>query len=88
MPVFHWGGGGAGGDGGGDFAHIKHDGQVLERQKILNKVWGFDYYGTARTIDNFVTKLRQKIEASPDKPEHFQTVRGVGYKFVSGTESG
>lgn len=67
---------------------IKHDGQVLERQKILNKVWGFDYYGTARTIDNFVTKLRQKIEASPDKPEHFQTVRGVGYKFVSGTESG
>lgn len=62
---------------------IKHAGQVLERQQILNRVWGFDYYGTARTIDNFVTKLRQKIEERPDKPTHFLTVRGVGYKFVA-----
>lgn len=62
---------------------IKHQGQVLERQHILNKVWGYDYYGTARTIDNFVTKLRQKIEEQPDKPKHFVTVRGIGYKFVA-----
>lgn len=61
---------------------VKNEGQVLERQQILNRVWGFDYYGTPRTIDNFVTKLRQKIEDRPDKPEHFLTVRGVGYKFL------
>lgn len=60
---------------------VKNAGQVLERQHILNRVWGYDYYGTARTIDNFVTKLRQKIEERPDKPKHFLTVRGVGYKF-------
>jgi two-component system, OmpR family, alkaline phosphatase synthesis response regulator PhoP len=62
---------------------IKHAGQVLERQQILNRVWGFDYYGTARTIDNFVTKLRQKMEERPEKPKHFLTVRGVGYKFMA-----
>ena len=61
---------------------VKHQGQVLERQQILNRVWGYDYYGTARTIDNFVTKLRQKIEERPDKPLHFVTVRGIGYKFL------
>lgn len=55
--------------------------RVLERRQILNRVWGFDYSGTARTIDNFVTKLRQKIEDDPDAPRHLLTVRGVGYKF-------
>ena len=45
-------------------------------------MWGYDYYGTARTIDNFVTKLRQKIEVNPSKPLHFVTARGIGYKFV------
>ena len=61
---------------------IKHPNEVVERRKILNKVWGYDYYGTARTIDNFVTKLRQKLEPEPNKPVHFVTVRGIGYKFV------
>ncbi len=61
---------------------VKHPNQVLERRQILNKVWGYDYYGTARTIDNFVTKLRQKLEADPEAPTHLVTVRGIGYKFV------
>jgi DNA-binding response OmpR family regulator len=61
---------------------IKHPNQVLERRQILNKVWGFDYYGTARTIDNFVTKLRQKVEPDAEHPLYFKTVRGIGYKFV------
>jgi DNA-binding response OmpR family regulator len=61
---------------------IKHPNQVLERRQILNKVWGYDYYGTARTIDNFVTKLRQKVEPDAEHPTYLVTVRGIGYKFV------
>lgn len=61
---------------------VKHPNEVMDRRQILNKVWGFDYYGTARTIDNFVTKLRQKLEPDPDQPRHFVTARGIGYKFV------
>jgi two-component system alkaline phosphatase synthesis response regulator PhoP len=63
---------------------IDNEGRVLDRQTILNKVWGFDYYGTSRTIDNFITKLRQKIEDDPENPDYILTVRGTGYKFVSG----
>ena len=61
---------------------IENEGRVLSRDQILNKVWGFDYEGTARTIDNFINKLRSKIEREPTDPEHILTVRGVGYKFV------
>ena len=61
---------------------IENEGRVLSRDQILNKVWGFDYEGTARTIDNFINKLRAKIEIEPTEPEHILTVRGVGYKFV------
>ena len=61
---------------------IENEGRVLSRDQILNKVWGFDYEGTARTIDNFINKLRAKIEHDPAEPEHIVTVRGVGYKFV------
>ncbi len=61
---------------------IENKGKVLDRKEILNKVWGYDYFGTARTIDNFITKLRQKVEDDPEDPKHSVTVRGVGYKFV------
>jgi len=61
---------------------VRHPNEVMDRRQILNKVWGYDYYGTARTIDNFVTKLRQKIEPNANKPVHFVTARGIGYKFV------
>lgn len=62
---------------------IHSEGKVLPRDSILNKVWGFDYYGTARTIDNFINRLRQKIEDDIEHPRHILTVRGVGYKFQS-----
>jgi len=62
---------------------IDNRGRVLSRDQILNKVWGYDYFGTARTIDNFITKLRQKIGELPEAPRHIITVRGVGYKFVA-----
>jgi DNA-binding response OmpR family regulator len=60
---------------------ILSQGKALPRETILNKVWGFNYYGTSRTIDNFINRLRQKIEEDPDRPRHLLTVRGVGYKF-------
>jgi len=60
---------------------LANRGRVLSRDQILNKVWGFDYEGTARTIDNFINKLRNKIEDDPADPRLILTVRGVGYKF-------
>jgi len=60
---------------------VQSEARVLPRDTILNKVWGYDYYGTSRTIDNFINRLRQKIEDDVDNPRHILTVRGVGYKF-------
>ncbi|MCZ6633823.1 MAG: response regulator transcription factor [bacterium] len=60
----------------------KNQGRVLSRQDILNAVWGVDYFGTDRTVDNFITRLRQKIEPVPGQPCYIQTVRGMGYRFV------
>jgi two-component system, OmpR family, alkaline phosphatase synthesis response regulator PhoP len=60
---------------------IRNRGRVLSRDQILDQVWGFDYEGTPRTIDNFVTKLRQKLETDPENPTWILTVRGTGYKF-------
>ena len=61
---------------------VRHRGQVVSRDQILNRVWGYGYEGTARTIDNFVQKIRQKIEKDPDDPRWVRTVRGVGYRFA------
>ena len=60
---------------------IQNRGRVLSRDQILNKVWGYDYDGTPRTIDNFINKLRQKIERDAQDPTWILTVRGSGYKF-------
>ena len=62
---------------------IQNRGRVLSRDQILNKVWGYDYDGTPRTIDNFINKLRQKLGDDPTSPRWIQTVRGSGYKFKS-----
>ncbi|MHC4841199.1 MAG: response regulator transcription factor [Planctomycetota bacterium] len=61
---------------------LENEGKVLSRQEILAKVWGFDYYGTDRTVDNFINKLRQKVEPDINKPSHILTMRGSGYKFM------
>lgn len=61
---------------------LENEGKVLSRQEILAKVWGFDYYGTDRTVDNFINKLRQKIEPDINAPSHILTMRGSGYKFM------
>jgi DNA-binding response OmpR family regulator len=61
---------------------VSHIGQVVTREQILNEVWGYEEFPTTRTIDNFVAKLRQKIERAPHAPEHILTIHGSGYKFV------
>ncbi len=63
---------------------LENEGKVLTRQEILAKVWGFDYYGTDRTVDNFINKLRQKVEDDINNPRHILTMRGSGYKFLKG----
>ncbi len=65
---------------------VKNAGRALDRNAILNNVWGYDYEGTARTIDNFITRLRAKIEDDPENPRHIRTVFGVGYMFASPEE--
>ncbi len=57
-------------------------GQPVSREEILNKIWGLEANPTNRTIDNFVVKLRKKLEKQPDKPKHILTVYGYGYKLV------
>jgi DNA-binding response OmpR family regulator len=60
---------------------LQHEGVMLPRQRILDRVWGADYFGTARTVDNFVNRLRAKIEPDPKSPRFLVTVRGAGYRF-------
>ena len=57
---------------------VENQGIALSREKILNGVWDYDYFGDARTIDTHVKKLRSKLK---DKAEYIQTVWGLGYKF-------
>lgn len=56
-------------------------GKVFRREDILDRVWGYGFEGTARTVDNFILSLRQKIEADPRSPAYIKTVRRVGYRF-------
>ena len=60
----------------------ERQGQPVSREEILNKIWGIAATPTNRTIDNFIVKLRRKLEKRPEKPEHILTVYGFGYKLV------
>lgn len=57
-------------------------GEVISRSEILDKVWGKDQFPTTRTIDNFILHFRKIFETNPKEPNHFHSVRGVGYKFL------
>lgn len=59
----------------------QHRGQLLSRQFILERVWGWDFMGDSRTVDVHIRWLREKIESSPEAPERIITVRGAGYRF-------
>ncbi|MHC4260267.1 MAG: response regulator transcription factor [Planctomycetota bacterium] len=60
---------------------VKKPGRALTRNEILNKVWGYEYFVGPRSIDRFVTTLRNKIEPDPRNPTFIRTIREVGYKF-------
>jgi DNA-binding response OmpR family regulator len=59
----------------------QHQGQVLSREFILERVWGWDFIGDSRTVDVHVRWLREKIEPDPANPQRIITVRGAGYRF-------
>ncbi len=60
---------------------LAHEGEVQERGRLLDEVWGRDEFPSARTIDTHVLNLRKKLEANPEAPRHLLTVHGVGYRF-------
>jgi len=64
-------------------ALMDRPGQVLTRELLLEKVWGYDFYGDARTVDVHVRHLREKVEEEPSQPQFVETVRGVGYRFAA-----
>jgi two-component system alkaline phosphatase synthesis response regulator PhoP len=61
---------------------IAHKGEVVTREALLNKIWGYEKYPTTRTIDNHILKLRKKIEGDPSHPKYILSVYGEGYRFV------
>ena len=60
---------------------IENKNTVVTREKILQMVWGYKVYPTTRTIDNFILSFRKYFEQDPKSPNHFISIRGVGYKF-------
>jgi DNA-binding response OmpR family regulator len=61
---------------------IQNTRRPISRDELLNEVWGYENYPCTRTVDNYVLKLRQKLEPDPSRPVHFRTVHGAGYKFL------
>jgi two-component system, OmpR family, alkaline phosphatase synthesis response regulator PhoP len=62
-------------------------GEIVSREDLLEKVWGYDVFPSTRTVDNFILKLRKRFERDPANPQHFLTVWGVGYRFLCGAET-
>jgi len=56
-------------------------GQVVDRDTLLNRCWGIDYFPESRTLDQHIAKLRKRIERDPGAPELIETVRGAGYRY-------
>lgn len=60
---------------------VRHAGQVLTREILLERVWGYDYLGDSRLVDMAIKRLRDKVEEQASEPTRIGTVRGVGYRF-------
>lgn len=60
---------------------VTHADRVYSREQLMESVWGSRYFGTARTVDNFVARLRAHIGDDAEHPRHLETVRGIGYRF-------
>jgi DNA-binding response OmpR family regulator len=61
---------------------IRHQGEIVTRDQLLDEVWGYDSTPVTRTVDNHIAKLRQKIEPHPSAPQHIITVHRIGYRFI------
>jgi DNA-binding response OmpR family regulator len=61
---------------------IRHRGETVTRDQMLDEVWGYDSTPITRTVDNHIAKLRQKIEQDPSEPQHIITVHRLGYRFI------
>lgn len=57
-------------------------GDIVSREDLLERVWGYDVFPSTRTVDNFILRLRKRFERDPAQPRHFLTVWGVGYRFL------
>lgn len=62
---------------------VERQGEVVSREEILQKVWGYNVFPTTRTVDNFIVGFRKYFEPDPREPRHFHSIRGVGYKFTA-----
>jgi two-component system alkaline phosphatase synthesis response regulator PhoP len=60
---------------------VTHPDRVYSREQLMEAVWGSRYFGTARTVDNFIARLRAHIGDDAERPRHLETVRGIGYRF-------
>jgi two-component system alkaline phosphatase synthesis response regulator PhoP len=60
----------------------EHAGEIVSREDLLERVWGYDVFPSTRTVDNFILRLRKRFEQDPANPRHFLTVWGVGYRFL------
>ncbi len=60
---------------------VTHPERVYSREQLMEAVWGTRYFGTVRTVDNFIARLRAHIGDDADSPRHLETVRGIGYRF-------
>jgi len=60
---------------------VTHPERVFSREQLMEAVWGARYFGTVRTVDNFIARLRAHIGDDAERPRHLETVRGVGYRF-------
>jgi len=60
---------------------VTHPERVYSREQLMEAVWGSRYFGTVRTVDNFIARLRAHIGDDAERPRHLETVRGVGYRF-------
>ena len=61
---------------------VAHQGEVITREVLLDKIWGYEKYPTTRTIDNHILKLRKKIETDPSHPQYILSIYGEGYRFM------
>lgn len=62
---------------------IRNSGKVINRDELLDEVWGKDVFITPHTVDTHIANLRKKIEDDPSRPRFIKSIRGIGYKFIS-----